>query len=331
MSLTAIDIFAGAGGFTLGAEQAGAKVLFALNHYAPAVAVHQANTKPHTANALMDAFEFNWALAPDVDMVLASPACQGHSSAATRFEKSAAPRHDALRATAWAVPRCMEQKAPKFVVVENVQRPGQPKGFLKWDGFPAWKLYMESAGRSQGFGYHVSVQLINCADFGVPQERHRAIVIAVRSDVSRVPFDLKIPKKKWVGFGTCLDKAVPASAWTPYSRSVAGVQAMIDGARAALPRAKLMIAQNVTTGVRPRLPSEPVRTITTKSGQWKVVRRGKREDEQRDWTVKEYLCGMGFPKSYKMPVNKTDSVLLLGNAVPPPVAREIVRQIVRRG
>jgi DNA (cytosine-5)-methyltransferase 1 len=330
--MTALDIFAGAGGFSLGAEQAGAKVLFAVNHYPAAVRVHHENTKKHTANLLSDAFEFDWHDAPDVDMVLASPACQGHSSAATRHGVTAAPRHDALRATAWAVPRCMEVKTPKWVIVENVQRPGQPKGFLKWDGFPAWKLYMENAGKSQGYGYHVSVQLVNCADFGVPQERWRAIIIAVRKDVSRVPFDLKIPKrKKYVGFGKCIDKNVPESAWTPYSRSAKGVKAMIDSAKTYLPKAKLMIAQNVTTGCRPRLPSEPVRTITTQAGQWKLVRKKGREHEHRDWTGKEYLCGMGFPKNYKMPVNKSDSVLLLGNAIPPPLAKEIVKQILKRG
>ena len=76
---------------------------------------------------------------------------------------------------------------------------------------------------------------------------------------------------------------------------------------------------------------QPARTITTQAGHWQLVREGDREDEVRQLTVPELLCAMGFPRRYKLPRGKADCVKLIGNAVPPPVSRELVGQIVRRG
>ena len=191
MTVTAIDIFAGAGGFSVGAEKAGVKVLFAVNHWAPAVWTQEQNKKRWTKVLKHNVFEYDWAKAPDVDIVLASPACQGHSNAATKGLKEGrrgtAPRHNSLRATAQAVPRCLEMKRPAFALVENVVE------FLDWVGYRGWRAYMED------LGYHLAEHVIDCADFGVPSHRARVFITAVRHDHSRVPFHLKVPKKRHTG------------------------------------------------------------------------------------------------------------------------------------
>lgn len=101
--MNAIDLFAGAGGFTTGAALAGCRVLYAANHWPTAVEWHAAN-HPGTVHACQDLQQADFRTAPAHDLLLASPACQGHSPARGKDQ----PHHDAQRATAWAVVTCAE-------------------------------------------------------------------------------------------------------------------------------------------------------------------------------------------------------------------------------
>jgi DNA (cytosine-5)-methyltransferase 1 len=51
-------------------------------------------------------------------------------------------------------------------------------------------------------------------------------------------------------------------------------------------------------------------------------------ERMRMLTTAEYRRGMGFPEDYRLPDSKSDAVRMLGNAVPPPLAREVVEQTV---
>jgi len=81
--MRAIDLFAGAGGFSTGATQAGANVVWAANHWQVAVDTHAAN-HASTQHACQDLHQADWSRVPDHDLLLASPACQGHSKARGR-------------------------------------------------------------------------------------------------------------------------------------------------------------------------------------------------------------------------------------------------------
>lgn len=78
--MRAIDLFAGAGGFSTGAAMAGCNVVWAANHWQAAVDVHAAN-HPGTEHACQDLQQADWRNVPGHDLLLASPACQGHSPA----------------------------------------------------------------------------------------------------------------------------------------------------------------------------------------------------------------------------------------------------------
>lgn len=75
--LKAADMFAGAGGFTAGAEMAGLEVVWAVNHWPLAFDVHQANHPlvRHERHNVFDADPTWFSGMPDVDVLLASPAC----------------------------------------------------------------------------------------------------------------------------------------------------------------------------------------------------------------------------------------------------------------
>jgi DNA (cytosine-5)-methyltransferase 1 len=76
--VNAVDLFAGAGGFTEGAEMAGCRVLWAANHWPVAVETHAAN-HPETVHACQDLHQTNWATVPRHDLLLASWCCQGNT------------------------------------------------------------------------------------------------------------------------------------------------------------------------------------------------------------------------------------------------------------
>lgn len=164
--MKAADLFAGAGGFSTGARLAGVPVVWAANHWPAAVRVHARN-HPDTVHACQDLQQANWATVPAHDLLLASPCCQGHSHA--RGKSAGNPKHDASRATAWAVVSALEFHRPAAAVIENV------KEFLQWSLYPAW------AQALQALGYALQPHIVDAADHGVPQHRVRMFLVATRS------------------------------------------------------------------------------------------------------------------------------------------------------
>lgn len=78
--MNAIDLFAGAGGFSTGALMAGCRVVWAANHWRSAVEVHAIN-HPGALHVCQDLHQARWQDVPAHDIMLASPCCQGHSKA----------------------------------------------------------------------------------------------------------------------------------------------------------------------------------------------------------------------------------------------------------
>ncbi len=331
---TAIDLFAGAGGFTTGATQAGARVLWAANHWLEAVKTHHEN-HPDMLNLLLDLTRVNWqGEVPQTDLVLASPACQGFSRAATAGLKGgkryANPRHDRLRATPWVVVDCAEFVRPKFLVVENVT------DFKTWGTKGDGALYKEWKSVLGHLGYKLTENVLNAKHFGVPQDRERLFIVAVHKRHSKTAFPkIKPPRGPEVPFADCVDWS--AGVWSPVSNmpkgrpggsKKGGKWERYERARKNFPRGAFVTHDSTDhTG---RDLKRPIGTITTKH-QWGLVRPGRRGDEYRMLTADEYRCAMGFPADYAVPNSVTLTCKLMGNAVCPPMARAIVRQIMKRG
>lgn len=161
--MTAIDLFSGAGGFTEGASRAGLNVVWAANHWPEAVDIHKQN-HPDTQHVCQDLHQANWGRVPNHDVLLASPACQGHSNA--RGKERA--HHDELRSTAWAVVGCAEIKKPKAILVENVVE------FQRWTLYSVW---ITALGL---LGYRMTPYVIDSADYGVAQNRKRLFLVGIQ-------------------------------------------------------------------------------------------------------------------------------------------------------
>lgn len=302
---TVVDLFAGWGGFSLGAEQAGAHVALAANHWALAVQAHQTN-HPGTQHLCQDLNQADFHSFPDMDMLLAAPSCQGHSQAAQPSRKADGTvkrHHDKLRSSAWAVVSCAEAKSPAVVLVENVP------DFLRWKLYPVWR----DAWRR--LGYSVAEHVAQASHFGVPQRRKRLILVITKS---AAPLQLTLPRGVEQGFGACIDWADPVG-WRPVATNTPGVQKRIAKARAR-GLGDRFLTQYVTG--HPGVPlHEPIRTITTKS-QWAIVDGAR----MRMLSAREHARGMGFPDSYGWPPGSTknEQIKGLGNATCPPKARWFV-------
>lgn len=299
--MRAIDLFAGWGGFTAGATAAGAEVLWAANHWPVAVEAH-AHNHPTTEHVCQDLRQADWSTLPGYDLLLAAPACQGHSTASQPKRRR---YHDALRATAWAVVDCADATSPEAVIVENVP------SFRDWRLYPVWRLALES------LGYSLREVVLRASLLGVPQRRDRLFVVALRPAAA----------KRWrapaqadheASFRPCLDLA--SGRWRPVASAPVGARARLDASRRF---GDLALVQHVTGHAGVSVDG-PIRTITTKD-QW-VVRRG---DEYRPLTVDELARGMGFPRDYHWPkTSRADAIRGLGNAVCPPVGAAITRSVL---
>lgn len=302
--MNAVDLFAGAGGFSTGAAMAGARVLWAANHWPVAVEWHAAN-HPDTLHACQDLQQADFRDAPAHDLLLASPACQGHS----RARGTDKPHHDAQRATAWAVVTCAEVHRPPVVLVENVPE------YAEWVLYPAWCAAMHA------LGYALSPMVVDAADHGVAQHRRRLFVVATRS---RYPIALDLPKREPTPAARVIDFA--AGRWSQVhrpGRSPATLARIAAGRRA---HGERFVAPyyGSGSGETGRSLERPLGTITTRD-RWAVIDG----DRMRMLTADECRAAMGFPAGYRLPTQHKAAVHLLGNAVCPPVAADLINAIRR--
>ena len=295
--MKAVDLFAGWGGFTLGAEMAGVEVVWAANHWKLAVDAHALN-HPETKHACQDLRQADFTTLPEYDLLLAAPACQGHSSASQGARR---PYHDSLRATAWSVIDCMEATRPKAIIVENVPN------FLRWPKYRHWRACIAD-------DYTVQEVMLTASHHGVPQRRTRVFIVATRKGAN-----LMFRQDGESEIGPHLQYR--AGRWRPIADASEAV-----GRRIAKGRAKfgdVFLSQHVSrhpgVGVH-----EPIRTITT-ADQWILVIGS----EYRPLTLRETARAMGFPDDYTWPASasRRDVIRGLGNAVCPPVGRDLIRRV----
>lgn len=173
MSLTTIDLFAGAGGITEGFRQAGATCLFANDFEPEAVETFRAN-HPET-EVVAGPIE---ALSPaqirkglqlvkgELDALVGGPPCQGFSiNAPGRFLDD--PRNQLFRHYL----KFIDEFRPKTFVFENVT------GMLSLE---KGRVFQQVVNELEGRGYFCEAKILFAAHYGVPQERWRLIILGSR-------------------------------------------------------------------------------------------------------------------------------------------------------
>jgi DNA (cytosine-5)-methyltransferase 1 len=300
--LTAVDLFAGAGGFSTGAAMAGTRVLWAANHWPAAVHWHTAN-HPATVHACQDLQQADFRDAPAHDLLLASPACQGHS----RARGAERAHHDAQRSTAWAVVTCAEVHRPAFAIIENVVE------FSAWTLYPAWCAAMHS------LGYALAPQVVDAADHGVPQHRRRLFIVATRS---KHPVELRMPRRAHSAASSVIDFS--AGRWSAIDKRGRSARTLsrIAAGRQRFGERFLAPFYGSGSGETGRSLDRPIGTVTTKA-RWALIDG----DRMRMVLASEGREFMGFPAGYQLPTSEPQAWHLLGNAVAPVVACDVIQAL----
>lgn len=301
---TAIDLFAGLGGWSAGAKMAGVDVLWAANHWPSAVEWHSAN-HPGAIHVCQDLHQAKWADVPAHDVLLASPCCQGHSKA--RGKASGNAQHDESRSTAWAVIAALEFHKSEFAIVENVPE------FLDWALYPAWEMALHA------LGYKAASHIVDCADLGVPQNRIRLFIVLSRSES---PLFLNLPKLEHKSALSFLN--ISAGRWSNIdkpNRAAATLERIEAGRKAFGDQFLISYYGNTKTG---RSIGRPIGTITTRD-RWAIING----DKMRILSADENLLAQSFPANTLRPNSHKLTVHLAGNAVPPQAAEIILKTLLR--
>lgn len=188
VKLLIIDLFCGAGGTTLGYEEAFrklkklAKVIACVNHDFKAIKSHRRNHKRvmHFNEDirkldLTDLIQLvkEWQLrCPNAKLVLwASLECTNHSKA-----KGGLPKNEDSRTLAWELYRYVEALNPDYIKIENVVEfrqwgplddEMQPIKEAKGMFFEGWREHI------RGYGYQDAWTEMNAADYGAYTSRNR--------------------------------------------------------------------------------------------------------------------------------------------------------------
>lgn len=303
--IRAVDLFAGAGGWSCGAERAGVRVVAGANHWPRAVETFRA-AHPQAVARCQDVTIMDPRDLPSFDLLLASPACQGHS----RARGTDQPHHDVQRATAWAVVQVAEVCRPRWLAVENVPE------FARWPLYRHWRAALST------LGYRLTERVLDAAEHGVPQERRRLFVVGSLDGLpSLSSAGLEpVPASSFVRFD--------GGSWSPVRREGRAPRTLtrIEAAQREHGERVLVPYYGSARGGRPL--SRPVGTITTHD-RYAVVDG----DRMRMLSVEELRAAMGFPASYPLTGTRAEQVHQLGNACVPAVAAHVVQQLIatRRG
>jgi DNA (cytosine-5)-methyltransferase 1 len=178
-ALTAVDLFAGAGGLTLGLTRAGFRVVgaveldplacatYADNHRG--VRLWQDDIRSLTGDQLLRGLGMR---PGQLDLLAGCPPCQGFSSLRTLNGSKTAeePRNDLIEEYG----RLVAELRPRAVLMENVP------GLSRDSRLTALVDLLESLG----YPARGSHAVLNAADYGVPQNRRRLVLVAARGHVA---------------------------------------------------------------------------------------------------------------------------------------------------
>lgn len=323
---TAVDLFCGAGGLSEGLRQAGYNVIGAVELDALASSTYRLNHRRVklwemditrlSGAAMMKALK----LGPgDLDLLAACPPCQGFST--MRTKNGTRWTRDPCNDLIFDVLRIIRSMKPMSVMLENVP------GLAKNRRYAAFRKGLES------LGYCVKWEVLNTADFAVPQRRRRLVLLASR--LGEPEFAPKAVSYRTVR--QFIGKLTPPELSrdplhnypTRRSKKVEDIIRRIPrngGSRMALGRNDQLPCHKRMDGFRDvygRMAwDKPAPTIT---GGCINPSKGRflHPSAHRAITLREAALLQTFPKTYRFPLDhgRYSVALLIGNALPPEFIR----------
>ena len=168
-----ISLFSGCGGMDYGMHLAGLKTIYA-NEYDKRITPTYQKNFPDVKVDSTDIRVLNVDDLPDARGIIGSPPCQSWSAAGAG-RGAMDPRGKLF----YRYCDIIDAKKPEFFVAENVA------GMLQGRKVEAFQYLI---GQLKDYGYHVSYKLVDCADYGVPQNRERIFIVGLRNDIYQSEF-----------------------------------------------------------------------------------------------------------------------------------------------
>ena len=346
----AVDLFAGAGGMSIGARHAGLHVAhsveidpkavatYSWNH--PETEVIQCDVRTIAADHLRDRPNRH------VDILFGGPPCQGFSTSNQKTRSSANPAN-------WLFTeyvRLVREIEPSWVIFENV------KGLIETEQGFFLRAVKESFSN---LGYTVTVFLLNAADYGVPQRRERLFVVGSRKGIilnqppkrraSKVSVRSAIADLPSLQIGASIDylpyKTKPESAYAEIMRGdlLECGNHFVSENSSEIVRRYRHIPQG---GNWEDIPSRLMKSYTDRTRCHTGIYYRLREDtpsivvgnfrknmlvhpwEERGLSVREAARLQSFPDWYRFHGSIGFQQQQVGNAVPPLLAKALFTQIL---
>lgn len=303
--LTAVELFAGAGGLALGAERAGFAHAALYEWDGDSCATLRRN-RPAWRVVEADVHDVNFTTHAGVDLVAGGPPCQPFSTAGRREldkdDRDMFP--EAIRA--------VKEARPRAVLFENVT------GLVKGDALAYLEGYVMR--RLRELGYAAEWRVLNAADYGVPQARKRVITVAFHRDVGA----------RWQWPAPTHGRAALLAAW--------------DEGRVPDPFVPRRTVRDALAGLPPHEPPDPSAiegggsfvmvhnldapawTITTR---WTSALLREPARRLRLLSIRELARLQTFPDDWRFAGTNDAQLRQIGNAVPPALAHALMAALAR--
>ena len=347
MSYTMIDLFSGVGGLSLGFELAGFKAVLA-NEYDASIAESYVKNRPHVKIIVNDITQLPIQetfseYCGKIDLIVGGPPCQGFSQKGQR--KSINDERNFLFRYYYEVVALVK---PKYFVMENV-----PNLLTTEDGY--FKKEIESLFES--IGYQIVADVLNASDFGVPQNRKRAVIIGRLGDY---PLSMPKPKTKKVTIWEAISdlaylesgegSEIQEYRYAPqseYQRVLRDGSILLHNhvatkhSELALERLRLIppnkgrevlppehLTKSIYSGTWSRMLKDDISVTITTRFDTPSSGRFTHPFLNRAITVREAARIQSFPDTFVFHGNKTSQMKQVGNAVPPLLAKAIAEVIL---
>lgn len=358
----AVDLFSGAGGLSLGLEDAGWTVAAAVDSDAKSVATHRHNFpglalqsdlgEPHERRKLVSTLRS----LGEIDLVAGGPPCQpfsraGRSKIRDLVAKGARDADDDRRQLWKAFVNVVVRIKPRAVLMENV--PDMALG----DEFRAVRLIMQMLRNA---GYFTELRLIDAWRYGVPQHRKRLILLA-RRDVDAFPWPeplAEVDLRQAIGDLPPLDGDIGArsTTYTGPEKPNSYLDHMRAGAYEGIVHDhmtrpvreddrqifEMMTSKTLYSDLPSHLQRYRTDTFTDKykrlawddlsrsitahiarDGYWYI-----HPDQPRTLTVREAARIQTFPDRFRFAGTRSDAFRQIGNAVPPALGAAAARTLL---
>ena len=300
MSFDFIDLFAGIGGMRLAFEDAGGTCVFSSEWDKDSQKTYLANFGEMPSG---DITQIHTSDIPDFDVLLAGFPCQPFSTIGQREGF----KHETQGTLFYDVLRIIRNKRPAAFLLENV------KGLVSHDKGKTLEIIKKSLLKE---GYEIHFDILDSADYGVPQIRKRIYIVGFDKSrfKNKISFSWPIPNKKRVGIGKFIEKNISDRPISKHLQK-SYIFKLNDG--------------------RPEIISStsdfPVKTLVATYHKIQRLTGTFVADGPtglRLLSTNECKAIMGFPKSFKIPVSRTQMYRQMGNSVAVPVVKRVAEQMI---